>query len=97
MIKPLGNCVLIEEEQEKERTPGGIVLPASTQQNKRMKKGRVIAVGSGKMLESGQRAEVEISTGDRVIYEGYAGMDVEHDGKNYKLLQEQNVQAKILE
>ena len=93
MIRPLDDRVVIEPMEAEEKTPGGIVLP-DTAKEKPMK-GKVIAVGDGKMLESGKRAELLVKKGDKVLYGKYAGTEVTVDGKEYLVMRESDILAKI--
>ena len=79
MIRPLEDRVVIEPMEAEEKTQGGIVLP-DTAKEKPMK-GKIIAVGDGKMLESGKRAELLVKKGDKVLYGKYAGTEITIDGK----------------
>ncbi|MEP9409983.1 MAG: co-chaperone GroES [Candidatus Brocadia sp.] len=93
MIRPLDDRVVIEPMEAEEKTPGGIVLP-DTAKEKPMK-GKVVAVGDGKMLESGKRAELLVKKGDKVLYGKYAGTEVTLDGKEYLVMRESDILAKI--
>ena len=93
MIRPLDDRVVIEPVEAEEKTQGGIVLP-DTAKEKPMK-GKVVAVGEGKMLESGKRAELLVKKGDKVIYGKYAGTEVTVDGKEYLVMRESDILAKI--
>ena len=92
-IRPLDDRVVIEPMEAEEKTQGGIVLP-DTAKEKPMK-GKVIAVGEGKMLESGKRAELLVKKGDKVLYGKYAGTEVTVDGKEYLVMRESDILAKI--
>ncbi|MBE7443812.1 MAG: co-chaperone GroES [Planctomycetia bacterium] len=93
MIRPLDDRVVIEPMEAEEKTAGGIVLP-DTAKEKPMK-GKIIAVGDGKMLESGKRAELLVKKGDKVLYGKYAGTEVTVDGKEYLVMRESDILAKI--
>lgn len=93
MIRPLDDRVVIEPMEAEEKTPGGIVLP-DTAKEKPMK-GKVVAVGDGKMLESGKRAELLVKKGDKVLYGKYAGTEITVDGKEYLVMRESDILAKI--
>jgi chaperonin GroES len=79
--------------EAEEKTQGGIVLP-DTAKEKPMK-GKIIAVGDGKMLESGKRAELLVKKGDKVLYGKYAGTEITIDGKEYLVMRESDILAKI--
>lgn len=93
MIRPLDDRVVIEPMEAEEKTAGGIVLP-DTAKEKPMK-GKIIAVGDGKMLETGKRAELLVKKGDKVLYGKYAGTEVTVDGKEYLVMRESDILAKI--
>ncbi|MDR4506997.1 MAG: co-chaperone GroES [Candidatus Brocadiaceae bacterium] len=93
IIRPLEDRVVIEPMEAEEKTQGGIVLP-ETAKEKPMK-GKVIAVGEGKMLDSGTRAELLVKVGDNVLYGKYAGTEISVDGKEYLVMRESDILAKI--
>ena len=93
MIRPLEDRGVIEPMEAEEKTQGGIVLP-DTAKEKPMK-GKIIAVGDGKMLESGKRAELLVKKGDKVLYGKYAGTEITIDGKEYLVMRESDILAKI--
>ena len=88
-LKPLDDRVVVSPEEAEETTAGGIVLPDSAQEKPMM--GKVVAVGEGKLLDSGSRAKVAVKKGEVVLYGKYAGSDVEVDGKEYKILRESEI------
>ena len=93
MIRPLDDRVVIEPMEAEGKTQGGIV-PPDTAKEKPMK-GKIIAVGDGKMLESGKRAELLVKKGDKVLYGKYAGTEITIDGKEYLVMRESDILAKI--
>ena len=94
-ITPLGDRILVERLEAEEKTSGGIVLPDSAQE--KPKEGRVLAVGSGKVLDSGERSEFQVKKGDRIIFASYAGTDVSVDGTDYLVMREEDVLAVVRE
>lgn len=92
-IRPLDDRVVIEPMEAEEKTQGGIVLPDSAKE--KPMKGKVIAVGEGRMLENGKRAELLVTKGDKVLYGKYAGTEVTVDGKEYLVMRESDILAKI--
>ncbi len=88
-LKPLDDRVVVSPEEAEETTAGGIVLPDSAKEKPMM--GKVVAVGDGKLLDSGSRAKVAVKKGEIVLYGKYAGSDVEVDGKEYKILRESEI------
>jgi chaperonin GroES len=91
MLRPLGDRIVVKPGKEEEVTRGGIVLPDTAK--KKPREGEVIAAGPGKLLESGQRAPLEVSVGDVVIYSEYGGTEVTVDGQDYVILDEGSVLA----
>lgn len=90
-IKPLGDRVLVEILEAEEKTKGGIILPDTAKEEKT--EGKVVAVGSGKVLESGKVQPIEVKKGDRVIFGKWGGDDISIDGKKHKILQEKDIVA----
>ena len=90
-IKPIGDRVLIKRLEAEEKTTGGIVLPDTAKE--KPKEGKVIALGDGKVLESGERAKFQIKVGDRVIFASYSGTEVTVDGEEYMLMSEEDILA----
>lgn len=93
MLKPLADRVLIEVDVEETKTAGGILLPDTAQ--KKSQKGTVIAVGSGKVLDNGERLPFEVAVGDRVLFAKYSGVDIEEGGKKFLLLSERDILGKL--
>jgi chaperonin GroES len=94
-ITPLGDRILVERLEAEEKTAGGIVLPDSAQE--KPKEGRVISVGSGKVLDSGERSNFQVKKGDRIIFASYAGTDVSVDSTDYLVMREEDVLAIVRE
>jgi len=92
-LYPLDDRIVVELEEAEEKTQGGIVLPDTAKE--KPQRGKVIAIGSGKLLDSGERAKPILKEGDRVIFGKYSGSDVKVDGKEYKILRENEVLAKL--
>lgn len=93
MLKPLGDRIVIEQIETEEKTISGIVIPDSAKE--KPQEGRVIAIGSGRILESGERVALEVKEDDKVIFAKYAGTEVKFDGKEYLILRENDVLAII--
>ncbi|MFS8641022.1 MAG: co-chaperone GroES [Symbiobacteriaceae bacterium] len=83
-IKPLGARVVIKPLEKEERTKSGILLPDTAKE--KPQQGKVVAVGPGRLLESGQRVELEVKEGDTVIFSKYAGTEVKIDEEEYIIL-----------
>ena len=92
-IKPMDDRVLIQPVEAEEKTAGGIVLP-DTAKEKPMR-GKIVATGPGKLLEDGKRAKVAVKKGDVVIYGKYSGTEVKVKGKDYIIVRESELLAKV--
>ena len=90
-IKPLGDKILVEILEAEEKTKGGIILPDTAKEEKT--EGKVIAVGPGKVLESGKVQAPEVKKGDRVIFGKYSGDDIMIHDKKHKILKESDILA----
>jgi chaperonin GroES len=93
-LRPLDDRVVVEPVEAEERTAGGIVLPDSAKE--RPQRGKVVAVGPGKLLDNGQRGQLSVAVGDEVIYGKYGGTDIEVNGVDVKVLRESDILAKVL-
>jgi chaperonin GroES len=93
-VRPLDDRVVVEPLEAEEKTAGGILLPDTAKQ--KPQRGRVLSIGPGKLLDSGSRAPMAVSTGDEVIYGRYAGSDIEVDRKEIKILRESDILAKVV-
>src|SRR5437016_1315091 len=92
-VRPLDDRVVVEPLEADEKTAGGILLPDTAKQ--KPQRGRVLAVGPGKLLDNGQRATLSVVKGDEVIYGRYSGNDIEVDGKDIKIMRENDILAKV--
>jgi chaperonin GroES len=90
-VRPLGEHILVEQAKEEERSSGGIVLPDVAKE--KPCEGKVLAVGSGRLLDTGERAPIETKVGDTVIYSRYGGTEIKIDSKEYVILSEKDVLA----
>ncbi|MFE7065006.1 co-chaperone GroES [Sutcliffiella sp. NPDC057660] len=93
MLKPIGDRLVIELVQSEEKTASGIVLPDSAKE--KPQEGKVVAVGTGRVLDSGERVALEVSQGDSIIFSKYAGTEVKYEGKEYLILKETDVLAVV--
>lgn len=91
MIKPLGDRVVIKVLEREEKTKSGIVLPDTAKE--KPQEGKIVAVGSGKTLDNGQRVALDVKEGDKVIFSKYAGTEVKFDGIDYLILSERDILA----
>jgi len=92
-VKPLDDRVLIKQCEAEEKTAGGIVLPDTAKE--KPQKGKVVAVGPGRLLDSGERGEMGLKKGDVVYYGKYAGTEVKIDGDDYVICKESDVLAVV--
>jgi chaperonin GroES len=88
-LRPLDDRIIVRPEEAEEKTAGGIVLPDTAKEKPLM--GKVIAVGPGKLLDSGKRAEVAVKKNDTVLFAKYGGNDIKIDGVEYKILHESDI------
>ena len=91
---PVGDKIVVQRMEAEEKTPGGIVLPDAARE--KPQRGKVVAVGVGKLLDSGNRGELSVTIGDEVIFGKYGGSEVEVDGEEYKILRESDILAKVV-
>jgi chaperonin GroES len=93
-LRPLDDRVVVQPLDAEEVTAGGIVLPDAARE--KPQRGKVVAVGAGKLLDSGARGELSVSVGDEVIFGKYGGSEVEVNGEEYKILRESDILAKVV-
>jgi chaperonin GroES len=93
-VRPLDDRVVVEPLEADDKSLGGILLPDTAKQ--KPQRGRILAAGPGKLRDSGERAALAVSVGDEVLYGKYSGSEVEVDGKEYKILRETDVLAKVV-
>ena len=94
-LRPLGDKILVKRVEAESKTKSGIVLPDSAKE--KPQRGKVVAVGPGKLLDSGKRGELSVQVGDQVIYGKYGGTDIEVGGDDVKILRESDILAKVLD
>ncbi len=92
-IKPMSDRILIRPTEQEESTKSGIYLPDTARE--RPQEGEVIAVGPGRYLNNGKRLEMELKTGDKIIYSKYAGTEIEADDGELLLMGASDVLSKI--
>lgn len=90
-LRPLGDKILIKRVEAESKTKSGIVLPDSAKEKPR--RGKVISVGEGRRLESGERAPLAVKKGDEVIFTSYAGTELKIDGEELMIMSEDDVLA----
>src|SRR5205823_15023335 len=91
-LRPLDDRVVVEPLEAEEKTAGGILLPDTARE--KPQRGRVLAVGPGKLLDDGKRQAMAVAVGDEVLYGRYAGNEVEVHGKDLKIMRESDLLAK---
>mgnify|MGYP003558766357 CR=1 FL=1 len=91
MLRPLGDRIIIELQEAEQTTSFGIIVPDSAKE--KPQEGVVVAVGTGRVLDNGTRAELDVKVDDRIIFEQYAGTEVKYDGKEYLILDVRNILA----
>ena len=92
-VRPLGDRVLVEPAEEKEVKKGGIIIPDSAKE--KPTEGLVVALGTGKTDDNGKKVPFEIKKGDRVLVSKYGGTEIKLDGKEYKILNSDDILAVI--
>ena len=90
-LKPLGDKVVVQVLEAEGKTASGIYLPDSAQ--KKPQEGKVIAVGTGRILDDGSRNKLSVKPGDRVLFSKYGGNEVTIDGEEYNILDEDQIYA----
>jgi len=88
-LAPLDDRVVIKQSEAEEKSAGGIILPDAAKE--KPQRGKIIAVGPGKILDNGKRGEMNVKKGDEVIYAKYIGNEVEIDGEEYVILHEGDI------
>ena len=92
-LKPLGDRLIVRAVEEEETTVSGIVLPDTAKE--KPQKGKVLAVGDGKIDDSGKRIPLDVNEGDEVLYSKYGGTEIKIDGEDLLVLRESDVLAKV--
>ncbi len=92
-IRPLADRVLVQRLEAETQTAGGIVLPDTAKE--KPQRGKVVAVGSGKVLDDGTVRKMQVKKGDTVLFTSYAGTDVKIDGKEHLIMNESDILAVI--
>jgi len=92
-FRPLDDRIVVEVLESEEKTAGGILLPDAAKE--KPQRGRVTAVGPGRMLKNGSRVEALVKKGDTVIFGKYAGTDVRVENQEFKILKENEVLARV--
>jgi chaperonin GroES len=90
-LRPLHDRILVRRIEEGEQIRGGIVIPDTAKE--KPQQGEVIAAGAGKVLETGERASVDVKTGDKILFGKYSGSEVRLQGEDYLILREDEILA----
>jgi len=88
-LKPLGDRLIVRAVEEEQTTASGIVLPDTAKE--KPQRGRVLAVGPGKLLDSGERAAIGVVEGDEVLFGKYSGTEIKIDGEEFLIMREEEV------
>ena len=88
-IRPLQDRVIVKRIEEEEKTKGGIIIPDAAKE--KPVEGKVVAVGTGKVLENGKKVPVELNVGDKVLFGKYAGTDVKIEGEDHIIMREDDI------
>ena len=92
-IRPLHDRVIVKREDEERKSPGGIVIPDTAAE--KPIRGKVVAVGKGKILENGTVRPLDIKVGDHILFGKYSGTEVKVEGQEYLVMREEDVMAVI--
>ena len=88
-VKPLGDKVIVKRVEAEEMTAGGIVLPDTAKE--KPKRGIVLAIGNGRLLDDGTRSDMQVKKNDEVIFTSYAGTEIKMDGEEYMIMDESDI------
>ena len=88
-LAPLDDRVVIKQSEAEKKSAGGIILPDAAKE--KPQRGKIIAVGPGKILDNGKRGEMNVKKGDEVLYAKYTGNEIEIEGENYVILHEGDI------
>jgi chaperonin GroES len=88
-LRPLQDRILVQRVKEEEKTKGGIIIPDTAKE--KPAEGKVVAVGNGKLDESGKRIALEVKKGDRILFGKYSGTEVKMEGEEYLIMREDDV------
>ena len=88
-VKPLHDRVIVKRVEEEETTKGGIIIPDTAKE--KPVEGKVVAVGGGKLLDSGEKQPLEVKAGDRVLFGKYAGTDIQIEGEEHLIMREDDI------
>jgi len=90
-LKPIGDKIIVERIEPESKTKGGIVLPDNVKE--KPKEGKILAIGEGKLLDSGSRVPPSVKVGEKIIFSSFAGSEVKIDNKEYLIMNEEDILA----
>ncbi len=90
-VKPLADRIILRPLEAEQKTAGGIIIPDAAKE--KPQKGEIVAVGPGKFADNGQKIEMSLKNGDKVLYGKYSGTEVSIDGQDYLIMKESDVLA----
>ena len=90
-LKPLGDRLVVEHVEQAEKSAGGVFLPDTAKE--KPQEGRVLAVGTGRVLDNGNLLPVSVKVGDRILYSKYSGSEIKLEGTEYLIISEKDVLA----
>jgi chaperonin GroES len=90
-VKPLQDRVIVKRMEEEEKTKGGIIIPDTAKE--KPVEGKVVAVGSGRILENGSKVPLQVKKGDRVLFGRYSGSEIKIDGEEHLIMKEDDIVA----
>jgi chaperonin GroES len=93
-IRPLRDRLIVRRADEEEKSAGGIIIPDSAKE--KPQEAEVVAIGSGRVDETGKVVPLDVKVGDRVLFSKYSGTDIKINNEDYLILQESDVQAVVL-
>ncbi|NND64775.1 MAG: co-chaperone GroES [Gammaproteobacteria bacterium] len=93
-IRPLHDRVIVKRVEEETTSPGGIVIPDSAAE--KPSRGEVVAVGTGKLLDSGETRALELKEGDKVLFGKYSGTEVKVEGEDWLVMREDDIMAVLV-
>ena len=88
-IRPLNDRVLVVREEEEQKSAGGIIIPDTAKE--KPQRGKIVAVGPGKMSDDGKRSPLEVKSGDRILFTKYAGTEIKVDGVEHLFMREDDI------
>ena len=92
-ITPLGDRIVVKPLDQEEEKIGGIIIPDTAKE--KPQEGEIIAIGPGKILDSGERQAPSVAVGDKVLYGKYSGTEIKYDGQEYLIVREDDILAKL--